>query len=345
MDKEVEPKAYAIPMDVDSSQMEAVIMSGEGKSFILHGPPGTGKSQTITNMIANALYQGKRVLFVAEKMAALSVVEKRLTKVGLEPFCLELHSNKVTKSHFLSQMEKALNAIHIARSEDYEKTSAALFEHRKKLIANMEALHRKHENGFSLYDCISGYVALKGGELYRTLPPLELVNPDKLEAWGAAIETLDTVFQITGHPADHPLCGLEPKDARKESLDKVESLLRPYAEAVNGFMSQSADGDQRKDYLHALETCAALDAYNDARDTLLSKSRKRQIVQARQIAMYLSRNLIDNCSLATIGAELGGKDHATVLHACTTVSDLMSTDKSFKQYITDISKMLVPVDK
>ncbi len=85
--------------------------------------------------------------------------------------------------------------------------------------------------------------------------------------------------------------------------------------------------------------------FNITRDTLLSKSRKRQIVQARQIAMYLSRNLIDNCSLATIGAELGGKDHATVLHACTTVSDLMSTDKSFKQYITDISKMLVPVDK
>ena len=72
--------------------------------------------------------------------------------------------------------------------------------------------------------------------------------------------------------------------------------------------------------------------FNITRDTLLSKTRKR-------------RNLIDNCALATIGAELGGKDHATVLHACTTVSDLMSTDKSFKQYITDISKMLVPVDK
>ncbi len=85
--------------------------------------------------------------------------------------------------------------------------------------------------------------------------------------------------------------------------------------------------------------------FNITRDTLLSKSRKRQIVQARQIAMYLSRNLISNCSLATIGAELGGKDHATVLHACTTVSDLMSTDKSFKQYITDINKMLVPVAK
>ena len=65
-----------------------------GESFVLHGPPGTGKSQTITNMIANALYNGKSVLFVAEKMAALSVVQRRLEKIGLGPFCLEMHSNK-----------------------------------------------------------------------------------------------------------------------------------------------------------------------------------------------------------------------------------------------------------
>ena len=64
--------------------------------------------------------------------------------------------------------------------------------------------------------------------------------------------------------------------------------------------------------------------------------------QARQIAMYLSRNLIDGCSLSTIGLEIGGKDHATVLHACSTVSDLMSTDKTFKQYVSDIERILVP---
>ena len=74
------------------------------------------------------------------------------------------------------------------------------------------------------------------------------------------------------------------------------------------------------------------DYFKITRDMLLSKSRKRQIVQARQIAMYMSRNLIPSCSLSTIGAELGGKDHATVLHACTTVSDLVATDKTFKQY-------------
>ena len=85
--------------------------------------------------------------------------------------------------------------------------------------------------------------------------------------------------------------------------------------------------------------------FNISREDLLSKSRKRQIVQARQISMYLSRNLISNCSLATIGAETGGKDHATVLHACMTVSDLMATDKVFKKYVTDLEGSLAPAER
>ncbi|MCQ2177991.1 MAG: chromosomal replication initiator protein DnaA [Bacteroidales bacterium] len=82
--------------------------------------------------------------------------------------------------------------------------------------------------------------------------------------------------------------------------------------------------------------------FNISGSEMLAKTRKRQIVQARQIAMYLSRNLLTNYSLATIGAEIGGKDHATVLHACATVSDLMATDKLFKRYVTDIEAQLVP---
>lgn len=84
------------------------------------------------------------------------------------------------------------------------------------------------------------------------------------------------------------------------------------------------------------------DYFDITKETLLSKTRKRQIVQARQIAMYMSRTHIPNCSLSTIGSEIGGKDHATVMHACNTVSDLMSTDRLFKQYCTDIEKILVP---
>ncbi len=101
-------------------------------------------------------------------------------------------------------------------------------------------------------------------------------------------------------------------------------------------------GEQQNDVTIDRVQKVVCEYFNITRDDLLSKTRKRQIVQARQIAMFMARTLI-NCSLSTIGAEIGGKDHATVLHACTTVNDLMTTDKTFKQYVTDIEKILVPV--
>ena len=122
-------------------------------------------------MIANALYQGKRVLFVAEKMAALEVVQKRLAKVGLAPFCLELHSNKVTKSHFLRQMQKALDVVHTKEPEHYtEDISERLFAHSQELMGYIEKLHKKQPSGLSLYDCISRYLAIEGDEIKARLP-------------------------------------------------------------------------------------------------------------------------------------------------------------------------------
>lgn len=98
-------------------------------------------------------------------------------------------------------------------------------------------------------------------------------------------------------------------------------------------------GEEKNDLTVDKVKNAVCEYFSISRDMLVSKSRKRQIVQARQIAMYMTRQHI-NCSLSTIGAEMGGKDHATVLHACTTVEDLMSTDRSFRQYVSDIEKML-----
>ena len=109
-------------------------------------------------------------------------------------------------------------------------------------------------------------------------------------------------------------------------------------------ITETLVGEEKSDVNMEKVQSSVCEYFNISREELVSKSRKRQIVQARQIAMYLCRNMISNCSLAAIGAEIGGKDHATVLHSCMTVSDLMATDKVFRKYVTDIENMLAPCD-
>ena len=140
----------AVPMSADSSQLAAIAAAGRGQSFVLHGPPGTGKSQTITNMIANALYNDKTVLFVAEKMAALNVVQKRLENLGLDPFCLELHSNKTNRSSVLAELNKALEVGRIKSPEEYTAEADKLSGQKRKLNDTINALHEKRACGMSL---------------------------------------------------------------------------------------------------------------------------------------------------------------------------------------------------
>ena len=241
IDQTTEPKGFAVPLDVDSSQLEAVIESGEGKSFILHGPPGTGKSQTITNMIANALYHGKRVLFVAEKMAALSVVQKRLDKIGLGPFCLEMHSNKATKNHFLAQMEAALNVTHYHDTGEFERQSALLYEQRQRLIAYMQSLHRKREAGFSLYECITEGLAIAEQPLDlhgATYAPY--MTKDGLAAAVESLADTDGIFRSTGHPGDHPLRELTILDTSVGYGDTLRNELSNVQAWVNVLMDSGA---------------------------------------------------------------------------------------------------------
>jgi len=95
---------FPLIYDADSSQHSALIDAINGKNLVIEGPPGTGKSQTITNLIAACLNSGKTVLFVAEKMAALNVVKDRLDQAGLGDFCLELHSHKTNKKALLHEL-------------------------------------------------------------------------------------------------------------------------------------------------------------------------------------------------------------------------------------------------
>ncbi len=150
----VRPEITLTPLPADATQWEAIALSQTGKSFVLHGPPGTGKSQTITNIIANALNDGKRVLFVAEKQAALSVVKKRLDAIGLGDFCLELHSNKTNKTEVLQRLSTTL-----ALAGDREKVSISekaqtIVNLKEDLQEPMVALHKKRRLGVSIYEAL-----------------------------------------------------------------------------------------------------------------------------------------------------------------------------------------------
>ena len=154
---EYSPSELAIPLSADSSQIKAIIDATNGESFILDGPPGTGKSQTIVNMIVNALYHHKTVLFVAEKMAALNVVYKRIKEIGLSKFTLELHSNKATKSSVLNQLNEAFEFETSESPKEFKEISEKLLEKRKSLNKIINKLHENKNNFLSLYDSILLY--------------------------------------------------------------------------------------------------------------------------------------------------------------------------------------------
>jgi hypothetical protein len=97
-------------IDADASQTKVIEEVRRGASLVVQGPPGTGKSQTITNLIAAAAHDGKLVLFVAEKMAALSVVHDRLVRAGLRDLCLELHSRTANKKALAQELGRTLMA-------------------------------------------------------------------------------------------------------------------------------------------------------------------------------------------------------------------------------------------
>jgi hypothetical protein len=108
-DPVLQPEMPALICDADSSQHSALIDALRGKNLVIEGPPGTGKSQTISNLIAEALAKGKTVLFISEKLAALQVVRDRLEERGLGAFCLELHSHKTKKGALLKDVGRRID--------------------------------------------------------------------------------------------------------------------------------------------------------------------------------------------------------------------------------------------
>ncbi len=229
-----------LPLDSDSSQTAAVSDAACGRTFVLHGPPGTGKSQTITNIIGDALAKGRRVLFVAEKQAALSVVKKRLEKLGLFDFCLELHSNKGQKKNFYEQFDRVLELAENAKDVNFGEAAEKLDAAEKELFDFNKAMHELREAGVSVYGGIEKYIAAAepSGEPYAVSQTG--ITGKQYAAGIDALKSLTDIGAAMGEPVNAAFYGAEVKEYGFGLRDEVISLSRGIVAAYAGFASAAA---------------------------------------------------------------------------------------------------------
>jgi hypothetical protein len=144
LDKDFPPEETFTILDADSSQLRAMAAIAKGYDIVIEGPPGTGKSQTIVNIIAQGLSQNKSILFVSEKLAALQVVHRRLKEAGLAEFCLELHSTKGNRKEVINELKKTLD-LSLHPSPSAVKVSGRLKDVRNQLTEYANKVHKKIE--------------------------------------------------------------------------------------------------------------------------------------------------------------------------------------------------------
>jgi very-short-patch-repair endonuclease len=202
LDRTYPPGQVFCPLQADSSQLSAVLAATRGKDFVLIGPPGTGKSQTIANLIAQGLAEGRKVLFVSEKIAALDVVHRRLREVGLGEFCLELHSNKARKQDVLAKLQVAWQAKGAVDQAHWQAEAERLGVLRERLNRYVERMHERHRNGWTLYRAIAQIVQGDGfPRLGLTWAGPEVHSEADLEALRDLVDRLEVNARAVGQGA------------------------------------------------------------------------------------------------------------------------------------------------
>ena len=224
--------------DTDSSQTLAILEANTGRTMIIEGPPGTGKSQTITNLIAEAIGAGKKVLFVAEKATALDVVYRRLKEANLEDACLELHSHKANKRDFYAELKRTVS-IAAPKTARTEADLKRLEESRAQLNEYTQSV-----NDIIVPFDISPRFAM--GRLIVLGPestPAGRHDFASMEKWSHSVflDRLETVLRLQhqvslmGRPVDHPYYGCTLDHLLPQDREDIGQRLSEASDAVDNF--------------------------------------------------------------------------------------------------------------
>lgn len=242
LDVKFPPTRLSSILDADATQRQAIVAAKCGRSFVIDGPPGTGKSQTIANIICELIADGKSVLFVSEKAAALEVVQKRLDGAGIGSFLLPLHSQKITRKAFAGMLLKAANERAVA-GKKFTKEEVEKYEStQKSLSAYCAAMNEERlPLGRTLHDVIGEYLQLDDCPVAPI--PLDVIDKDLAPSTLIAIEDQVTRASLLWDAIDdyesYRWRGLSnPVDAdarRSVILGNLESLIR----STNDLRSQA----------------------------------------------------------------------------------------------------------
>ena len=258
IDKHLTPAKTHHVVDADSSQALAIYDVSQGRNLVIQGPPGTGKSQTITNLIATAIAEGKRVLFVAEKMAALEVVKRNLDKVGIGDACLELHSHKMNKKAVADELKRILE-ISEPQVAALEEEVELLLNNRERLNDYCEAVNTPiGESGITPYDAFGELLAVGNRLANVELPTLDLHQFQQVASkFRVGLEytpELQTHLKRMGVPVNHPFWGSRCKHFLPADRDALKRAITEARETVIGLKNSSEQLAQHFK-LSAPDTC------------------------------------------------------------------------------------------
>jgi very-short-patch-repair endonuclease len=251
LDREFAPEATSQVVDADSSQLRAIAGVARGYDLVLEGPPGTGKSQTITNLIAQALGTGKSILFVAEKMAALDVVHSRLVKAGLGEFCLELHSTKASKRSVMRSLAAAIDASLQPVATTIQST-AALPGIRTSLNDYVRALHTPHGTlGMTPFEAYGALAPVRGADTPAANAPsiprlrysrrVDDVTREMLDATVRELRELGAAAAGVADPRTHPWRDATKTLYTEDDIATVREMADRFATQISDVRRQAAE--------------------------------------------------------------------------------------------------------